>query len=183
MRINDSSNIENYKENLMNYLIDTGRKQPKNSDELECYINLFSFFICEDDKDYLYNLPFLREQHSKFKEFLSIAPQKLETLKEWANNILAIPTVKQFIDDPLFFDSTVCLSINDFLWTDLKLPGVVKFHDHFSIAGGKCNSGKDCFTLKIDNAVYSWYANSKKLDELAKTISSLIQKLYYEGAK
>ena len=86
MRINDSSNIENYKENLLNFLIDTGRKQPKNSDELECYINLFSFFICEDDKDYLYNLPFLREQHRKFKEFLSIAPQKLETLKEWAND-------------------------------------------------------------------------------------------------
>lgn len=180
---NDSSNIENYKENLMNYLIDAGRNQPKNVDELECYINLLSFFICEDDEDYLYNLPFLREQHNKFKEFLSVAPQKLETLKESVNNILAIPTVKQFIDDPLYFDSKVCLSINDFLLIDLKSPGVVKFHDHFSVAGGKCNSRKDCFTLKIDNAVYSWHANNKKLDELTKTIGSLILELYYEGAE
>lgn len=183
MLINDNSNIENYKENLMNYLVDAGNNQPKNTDELECYINLLSFFIFKDDEDYLYNLPFLREQHNKFRDFLSIAPQKLEALKELASNILAIPTVKQFIDDPLYFDSTVCLSINDFLWTDLKLPGVVKFHDHFSIAGGKCNSRKDCFTLKIDDAVYSWYSSSKKLDELAKTISSLILKLYYEGAE
>ena len=103
MLINDSSNIENYKENLMNYLVDAGRNQPKNTDKLECYINLLSFFIFKDDEDYLYNLPFLREQHNKFRDFLSIAPQKLETLKEWANNILAITTVKKFIDDPLFF--------------------------------------------------------------------------------
>lgn len=173
--------IENYKHSLMQYLTDGGVAQFPNSEELDCYINLFSFFICNSDTDYLYNLPFLREQHHKFRSFLHLATQKYSSLAVLATEVISIPVIKRLLEDPTHCKSAFHLSINDFLCVDLRMPDNVTFHEHFSFIGAICHQNR--FTFKFDNFVYSWHENDKNITEVSDKLTPLILELYYGGEK
>ena len=180
--LNDSSDkIENYKKNLMQYLVNNGKKQLQYSDDLECYISLFSFFICKSDPDYLYNLPFLREQHHNFHLFLATAPKKHSTLLRLADKVIAIPVINRIINDPAYKKQEILLSINDFLCVNLRNLDPVIFHDKLSISGGLCDPENDRFTFKFDSFIYSWDAKENAEDVAITKIDKLVQTLYYEG--
>lgn len=174
-----NSKIENYKDNLMHYLVDNGKLQFPYSEELDNYLHLLSFFICKRDPNYLYNLPFLQEQHQKFRDFLNIAPQKYTFLFNAAIELSVADVIKRLLDDPAYHDSTITLSINDFLTVNLRNLNKVDFHDHFSIDGATCNYTSDRFTFRVDNFIYAWSCCEKTTHEVIVKISDIIQELFY----
>ena len=174
-----NSKIANYKDNLMNYLADSGKLQFPYSEKLDDYIHLLSFFIYKSDPNYLYNLPFLQEQHQKFCDFLSIAPQKYTFLVNSAIELSAAATIKQLLDDPAYHNSTITLAINDFLTVNLHNLNKLDFHDHFSINGATGNYKNDRLTFRVDNYIYAWSCCEKTTHEVIVKISDIIQKLFY----
>lgn len=179
--VDDSSRkIEVYIDGMMNYLVNDGEAQLPDSDELERYINLFSFFMYNNDPDYLYNLPFLREQHRRFRNFLDIAPQKYSALANLATKLLADPVVRRLIEDPAHSNSKIILTINDFLCIDIRMPDRIYFHERFSVPGAVCSSKKDRFTIIFGNSVYSWQSSEKNTEEAVVRIDELIRKWFYE---
>ena len=176
-----NSKIENYKDNLMHYLADNGESQFPYSEELDGYIHLLSFYICKSDPDYLYNLPFLQEQHQKFRDFLNIAPQKYTVLVNSAIELSAVAAIKRLLDDPAYQNSTVTLSINDFLTINLRNPNKAYFHDHFSIVGATCNYKTDRFTFRVDSFIYAWTCCEKPTHEVIGKITGMIHELFYNG--
>lgn len=174
-----TSKIKNYKDNLMNYLVDNGKLQFPYSEELDNYLHLLSFYIHKSDPNYLYNLPFLQEQHKKFRDFLSIAPQKYTVLVNSAVELSVAAAIKRLLDDPVYHNSTITLSINDFLTVNLRNLSKVDFHDHFSIDGATCNCKSDRFTFRVDNFVYAWSCCEKTTHEVIAKISDIIQELFY----
>lgn len=174
-----NSNIENYKDNLMHYLVNNGKLQFPYSEELDNYLHLLSFYIHKSDPNYLYNLPFLQEQHQKFRDFLNIAPQKYTFLVNSANELSAAATIKRLLDDPAYHNNTITLSINDFLTVSLRDPNKLDFHDHFSIDGATCNYKSDRLTFRVDNYLYAWICCEKTVHEAIVKISDIIQELFY----
>lgn len=174
-----NSKIENYKDNLMHYLVDNGKSQLPHSEELDNYLHLLSFFICKSDPNYLYNLPFLQEQHQKFRDFLNIAPQKYTVLLNSAIELSATIAIKQLLHDPSYHNSSITLSINDFLIINLRNLNNVDFYDHFSIDGATCNYKSDRFTFRVDNFIYAWTCCEKSTHEAIVKISDTVQELFY----
>ena len=174
-----NSKIANYKDNLMNYLADSGKLQFPYSDKLDDYIHLLSFFIYKSDPNYLYNLPFLQEQHQKFRDFLNIAPQKYTCLLNTAQKISMELAINRFLDDQTYHNRPISLSINDFLIVDLRNLSKVAFHDNFSIDGATCTYKNDRLTFRVDNYIYAWSCCEKTTHEVIVKISDIIQKLFY----
>ena len=171
---------ENHKDQLMQYLVGDSLSHFPSLKDLDDYIDLFSFFIYNIDPDYLYNLPFLPEQHNKFQHFLKIAPQKCATLTDIATKLSEEPTIKRLIIDPAYHNCPVTLSINDFLAVNLRNLDKLTFHDHFSITGATCSHNADQFTFKIDNFIFSWDSHEKNYIEAIGKISQLIQTFIYK---
>lgn len=176
--INDKA--ENHKEHLMQYLVDDSLSHFPSLKNLDDYIDLFSFFIYNVDPDYLYNLPFLPEQHKKFQHFLKVAPQKCTTLTDIATKLSVEPMIKHLIADPAYHNSSITLSINDFLAVSLRTLDKLTFHDHFSIDGATRSHNTDQFTFKIDNFIFSWNSQEKNYIEAIDKISQLIQNFIYK---
>ena len=175
-----NNKVENHKKLLMQHLVDDSLSHFPCLKDLDDYIDLFSFFIYNVDPAYLYNLPFLPEQHKKFQHFLKVAPRKCATLTDIATRLSEEPIIKRLIADPAYHDSSITLSINDFLAVNLRTLDRLTFHDHFSIAGAICSHNADQFIFKIDNFIFSWNSQEKNYVEAIEKISQLIQNFIYK---
>lgn len=118
---NNKQSIEKeYKTIILNFINDSGIPN-KAYDE---YVSLLSLFLSKWDPNYKYNYTYLKDMNKELCDFLSIAREKMENLKNINNVIL-----KEF--DKLKVDtSNICIYMDNFF--EIK-NNTINLIDYYSI--------------------------------------------------
>ena len=153
------TDIEFYENILRDYVVNRKLSFPFDSDILTKYIALFSLYVCKSNDAYLYNLPYISEQHKRFVHFLEIASQKYDILYKIIQKIKKESELLAFTYSHNYKDDIISISLNDFLRSDLN--GNIDLMDDFLISGAERNPQNDIITItyNFNDIIYTRTCN------------------------
>lgn len=114
--------------------------------DIDKYLAALSFYICNTDFAYKYNLPFLKENSDKFIAFIQSSRKKCELLKKIVIEIKKSSKVKKYLEKNKENMEKIYISINDFIISNLN--GDIRFCKDIQMNGAIHNEIDDVITIK-----------------------------------
>lgn len=158
-----------------------------NHEDCSDYISTFSFFIYNTDPDYEYNIPFLNEEHNKFRSFLCNAKAQYKEMKDIISELFPQGKDSVLWRQLVFTENEFILSLNEFL--EIRFNKMIEPQISF------------CHPLSIDRGnrepseyVYIFYNNAKQecfkqcekdkmINNIKSTIAESFMSTIKKGAK
>lgn len=138
--------IEYYKRALLSIVKSEELHNYINKDSINVIILAFSFYICNTDSAYKYNLPFLIYQFNKMKKFVEGAIKKYKNLNEVISKILDYKNISDFLLRNPEFKKCISITINDFLIETLEKE--INFLKKPNFSGADRKEINDIYTIR-----------------------------------
>lgn len=155
---------------LLEYI--SGKRALPCLEECDDYIAAFSFFLYNLDSDYVYNIPFLKEEHYSFYSFLGNAKMQYTAMENILSEVFSSELSTVVCCPKAGTEKQIVLSLNGFIQVSFNGRPEISFCNPISLSGGNRDQNHYLFTLYNGNIPLCF--ESSAIDNLIKYVKDSV---------